>query len=668
MSNSSNKSSDKNLGKKSGSVKSSADVPSFQELIINLQSYWAQQGCTILQPFDTEVGAGTLHPATVLRSLGPKPWNVAYVQPSRRPADGRYGDNPNRLQHYYQYQVLMKPTPPNYRELYLGSLDAIGIDQDLHDIRFVEDDWENPTVGAWGLGWEVWCDGMEVSQYTYFQQVGGLDLDIVSGELTYGLERLAMYVQGVDNVYDLVFTKANPDNGTPEVLYGDVFHQNEVQQSTYNFEHSDHEKILEKFKYAEAECQALLALDTPLPLPAYEHALKASHLFNLLDARGEGGSTPCVAIMAELLFEIFCEEIPARMQRRAGEDLSKALIAGFEKAGLEAKDTHCYTGPRRLVFTADIPLRSPDISEERKGPRVGAPEQALAGFMRGAGLDDISEAQTRSDKKGEYYVAVIEKSGADSAEIIAELIPAIMQNFPWPKSMKSGTSSFRWVRPLTSMICLLDGQIVEFEVGGVKTGNTTQGHRRHGKGPYTVKSFTDYRKTLEGKGHVMICACERADKILSDARAACTDKGLELVEDAGLLAEVAGLAEWPVVILGDMDPVFLELPDELIRLTLKTHQKTFTVRDPKTGALAGKAMVRLFPRGSLMRSSSRARMPRKNLLSIMISSARWSSTKSSALFATRPSVWRHWLKHSHPSSGRMLIRPNWPPSWRNVIS
>ena len=259
---------------------------SFQGLILTLQNYWAEQGCVILQPFDTEVGAGTLHPATVLRSLGPKPWNVAYVQPSRRPADGRYGENPNRLQHYYQFQVIMKPNPKNLQELYLGSLAAIGIDMDLHDIRFVEDDWENPTVGAWGLGWEVWCDGMEVSQYTYFQQVGGLDVDLVSGELTYGLERLAMYVQNVDNVYDLVFTEANEVNGTPEVLYGDVFHQNEVQQSTYNFEHSNSENILKRFEMAEAECQTLLALDKPLPLPAYEHALKASHLFNLLDARG----------------------------------------------------------------------------------------------------------------------------------------------------------------------------------------------------------------------------------------------------------------------------------------------------------------------------------------------------------------------------------------------
>jgi len=255
------------------------DSLSFQDLILTLQTYWSKQGCVILQPFDTEVGAGTLHPATVLRSLGPKPWNVAYVQPSRRPADGRYGDNPNRLQHYYQFQVIMKPNPKNLQELYLGSLDAIGIDRDLHDIRFVEDDWENPTVGAWGLGWEVWCDGMEVSQYTYFQQVGGLDLDLVSGELTYGLERLAMYVQGVENVYDLRFNDAG-------VSYGDVFHQNEVQQSTYNFVHSNTDNILAKFKMAEAECMELLGLESPLPLPAYEHALKASHLFNLLDARG----------------------------------------------------------------------------------------------------------------------------------------------------------------------------------------------------------------------------------------------------------------------------------------------------------------------------------------------------------------------------------------------
>ena len=257
---------------------------SFQDLILTLQQYWSDKGCAVLQPFDSNVGAGTLHPATVLRSLGPKPWNVAYVQPSRRPADGRYGENPNRLQHYYQFQVILKPNPPNIQELYLGSLAAIGIDMDLHDIRFVEDDWENPTVGALGLGWEVWCDGMEVSQFTYFQQVGGLDVDLVSGELTYGLERLAMYVQGVDSVYDLRFNDAK--EGQEQLSYGDVFHQNEVQMSAYHFEHADVERLKRWFVDAEEQCQYLLKPEVNLPLAAYEYALKASHFFNILDARG----------------------------------------------------------------------------------------------------------------------------------------------------------------------------------------------------------------------------------------------------------------------------------------------------------------------------------------------------------------------------------------------
>jgi glycyl-tRNA synthetase alpha chain len=262
---------------------------SFQDLILTLHNYWAEQGCVILQPYDMEVGAGTFHPATTLRSVGPRPWAAAYVQPSRRPKDGRYGENPNRLQHYYQYQVIMKPSPPNLQELYLGSLRAIGIDHTLHDLRFVEDDWESPTLGAWGLGWEVWCDGMEVSQFTYFQQVGGLDCFPVSGELTYGLERLAMYVQNVNNVYDLNF------NGRPEgegrITYGDVFLQAEKEFSRFNFEEADTEILLQHFKDAEKECAALLAKSNDgnantLALPAYDQCIKASHAFNLLDARG----------------------------------------------------------------------------------------------------------------------------------------------------------------------------------------------------------------------------------------------------------------------------------------------------------------------------------------------------------------------------------------------
>ena len=248
----------------------------FQDLILTLQDYWSKQGCLILQPYDMEVGAGTSHPATTLRALGPRPWRAAYVQPSRRPKDGRYGENPNRLQHYYQYQVILKPSPDDVQEIYLESLRAIGLDPSLHDIRFVEDDWENPTLGAWGVGWEVWCDGMEVSQFTYFQQVGGFDCAPVSAEITYGLERLAMYVQGVENVYDLKFNE--------RFLYGEVFHQAEREYSAYNFEHADTEALFRHFADAEKECQKLLA--AKLALPAYDQVLKASHIFNLLDARG----------------------------------------------------------------------------------------------------------------------------------------------------------------------------------------------------------------------------------------------------------------------------------------------------------------------------------------------------------------------------------------------
>jgi glycyl-tRNA synthetase alpha chain len=250
---------------------------SFQDMILALHAFWSAQGCLILQPYDMRMGAGTFHPATTLRALGPEPWRAAYVQPSRRPTDGRYGENPNRLQHYYQYQVILKPNPENLQEIYLQSLAAIGVDPLAHDIRFVEDDWESPTLGAWGLGWEVWCDGMEVTQFTYFQQVGGFDCKPVSGELTYGLERLAMYIQGVDRVYDLAFNNHG-------VTYGDVFLENERQHSKYNFEVADTEQLLKGFQHAEAECRRCIEAD--VPLAAYDQAIEASHLFNLLQARG----------------------------------------------------------------------------------------------------------------------------------------------------------------------------------------------------------------------------------------------------------------------------------------------------------------------------------------------------------------------------------------------
>ncbi|MEP5765903.1 MAG: glycine--tRNA ligase subunit alpha [Halieaceae bacterium] len=256
-----------------------AKVDTFQGLILALQQFWAEQGCVILQPLDMEVGAGTFHPATFLRAIGPETWNAAYVQPSRRPTDGRYGDNPNRLQHYYQFQVILKPSPTNIMDLYLDSLRGLGVDPAIHDIRFVEDNWESPTLGAWGLGWEVWLNGMEVTQFTYFQQVGGLECYPVSGEITYGLERIAMYLQGVDSIYDLVWARG-PEG---DVSYGDVFHQNEVEMSRFNFEEADVEELFRQFDFFERQSKSLI--EKALPLPAYEMVMKASHVFNLLDAR-----------------------------------------------------------------------------------------------------------------------------------------------------------------------------------------------------------------------------------------------------------------------------------------------------------------------------------------------------------------------------------------------
>jgi glycyl-tRNA synthetase alpha chain len=286
----------------------------FQDLILTLHRYWADQGCVILQPYDMEMGAGTFHTATTLRALGPKPWKAAYVQPCRRPTDGRYGENPNRLQHYYQYQVILKPSPDNIQQLYLDSLKKLGVDPLLHDIRFVEDDWESPTLGAWGLGWEVWCDGMEVTQFTYFQQIGGFECKPVSGELTYGLERLAMYIQGVENVYDLRFN----DEG---VTYGEIFLANEQQFSAYNLEFADVKMLFRHFEDAEKECAALL--ERKLPLPAYDQCIKASHTFNLLNARGVIGVTERAAYigrvraLAKACCEAYLKSLEAAEAKRA---------------------------------------------------------------------------------------------------------------------------------------------------------------------------------------------------------------------------------------------------------------------------------------------------------------------------------------------------------------
>jgi glycyl-tRNA synthetase alpha chain len=316
-------------------------MQTFQDLILALQHYWGDRGCAILQPYDMEVGAGTFHTATFLRALGPEPWRAAYVQPSRRPKDGRYGENPNRLQHYYQLQVVLKPSPADILDLYLGSLVAIGIDPQQHDIRFVEDDWESPTLGAWGLGWEVWLDGMEITQFTYFQEVGGIVCKPITGEITYGLERLAMYLQGKESVFDLVWT--------PGITYGDVYHQNEVEQSAYNFEHANTEVLFQHFVQFEAEGKRLFK--SGLPLPGYEMVMKCSHTFNLLDARGAISVTERAAYIGRV-------RALARLAAQAYYDSRKAR--GFERAGDEAV--------RAFVSQEELP----DILTRRESRPAGA--------------------------------------------------------------------------------------------------------------------------------------------------------------------------------------------------------------------------------------------------------------------------------------------------------
>jgi len=307
-------------------VSQNYDLKTFQGLVLALQHFWAEKGCVVLQPLDLEVGAGTFHPATFLRAIGPESWNTAYVQPCRRPTDGRYGENPNRLQHYYQFQVILKPSPQDIQAIYLESLESLGIDMAIHDIRFVEDNWESPTLGAWGLGWEVWLNGMEVTQFTYFQQVGGLECHPVSGEITYGIERIAMYIQGVDSIFDIVWT----DSPNGVVTYGDVFKQNEVEMSVFNFEHADTDLLFKYFDDCESQCNKLIA--ESLPLPAYEQVLKASHNFNLLDARNAISVTERqrfilrVRTLARLVAEAYFESRKKLGFPLASEELRKEYI------------------------------------------------------------------------------------------------------------------------------------------------------------------------------------------------------------------------------------------------------------------------------------------------------------------------------------------------------
>ncbi|MFT5129509.1 MAG: glycyl-tRNA synthetase, partial [Rhodothermales bacterium] len=597
----------------------------FQDLILTLQKYWNEQGCLLTQPYDMETGAGTFNPSTFLRSLGPEPFNAAYVEPCRRPTDGRYGDNPIRMQHYYQFQVVMKPNPDNFVELYLGSLAAIGIDPHDHDLRLVHDDWESPTLGAWGLGWEIWADGMEITQFTYFQQVGGFELRPVMGEITYGLERICMFLQKVDSVYDLAYNE--------HFSYGDIFHENEVQFSKHNFQIVDIDFQLESFKAYERECAA--NCEAGLPAPGLDYCLKASHAFNLLDARGAisvnerqgyilrvralaravseawianreslghplvgrmpvaesaiaeiaADSTPTVDA-APFLLEVGVEEMPAAVFKPLLKQLPGLFKKHFGSAELDFQDVEFYVTPRRIVISANSARTCQrDLVEEVKGPPMriakdddGNWTRAATGFSakNGIAVEDLREIEIKGVS---YLQAVIDRPGSNATAVLAEIIPAFLRSIHWYKTMRWGNGDTPFVRPLKWLVALVGEQVVPATFAGIAAGNESRGHRFLAPGSLVVtadrQSYLDALRAAD----VIVDHRERKETITKRLAEAAATKGLFWREDQGLLEEVSHLAEQPIPILGSFEEEFLEIPEMVLVSEMRVHQKYFALVD-----------------------------------------------------------------------------------------
>ncbi|MCL2339772.1 MAG: glycine--tRNA ligase subunit alpha, partial [Actinomycetia bacterium] len=609
----------------------------FQEMILELQRFWAAQGCVVLQPYDSEVGAGTFHPATVLHALGPGAWRTAYVQPCRRPADGRYGENPNRLQHYYQFQVLIKPSPANIQELYLDSLRAIGVEPRHHDVRFVEDDWESPTLGAWGLGWEVWLNGMEITQFTYFQQVGGIDCNPVPVEITYGLERLAMYIQGVNSTYDLVWSQST--DGT-FYTYGDVFLENEREFSTYNFELADTALLFGHFDDWERECQRLLVAG--LVLPAYDCALKCSHLFNILDARAAisatermgyilrvrslakacaeayvalpaavtaaghpalaagvdapaqpGPADPAVAsalgpVPSEpvtLLLEIGTEEIPAAELYTATIQLKALAEAALAAARLEHGAVSSSSTPRRLVLEVKrLAPESTALVQRFKGPATsiafdadGQPTAAASGFARGKGVD-VRDLTRGSEGDNEYVFATVEQIARKTETLLPELLANLISALEWPKSQRWGSGAERFARPVRWLLALWGGRVIPVEFGSLVAGRISYGHRLIAPEAIVVDQADDYATALT-KAWVVSTAEMRAAHIKAQVQRFEAESGLTAYMPKSTFDEVVNLVEFPTTLVADFDLEYLEVPPEILIDTLLKDQRYFPVYD-----------------------------------------------------------------------------------------
>lgn len=609
----------------------------FQEMLRRLSLFWEQQGCIIHQGYDLECGAGTFNPATFLRCLGPEPYRAAYIEPCRRPTDGRYGENPNRMQHYFQYQVILKPSPINVQELYLQSLEVVGLDLSKHDIRFVHDDWENPTIGAWGLGWEVWVDGMEVTQFTYFQAVGGVDLNPITAEITYGLERIALYILNLDNVYDLPWNE--------QVTYGDIYHRNEVEWSCYNFEEASTEMWHRHFDDYEKEAKRLMAKG--LPIPAYDFIMKASHAFNMLDARGvisvteRTGYIQRIRDLARLvaesyqksrdalayplldrfskesvmigtkrelgkellqidpakkedyLLEIGSEELPATFVPIGCRELEKRVKQLLDHEGIAYDKIDVFGAPRRLsILVKGLCLGKGKTVQEKRGPSLaqaydasGKIQRPGEGFFRSIGMEPRPFEKVAGGAvsvRDGYLYATIENPGRATAEVLQENLPKIILGIEFPKKMRWSNLEITYARPIRWIVSLFGSHIVPFQVGNVYADRFSMGHRQLAPGEFQIAAAGDYLKTLRSR-YVMADIQERRETILSQVDRLEKERGCLIIERERVLPQVLHLVEWPAVTIADFDRAFLRVPKEVLISEMVEHQKYFPVMNKEGG-------------------------------------------------------------------------------------
>lgn len=601
---------------------------SFQEIILKLQDFWASHGCLIAQPYYTQVGAGTMNPATFLRVLGPEPWNVAYVEPSVRPDDGRYGENPNRFQLHTQFQVILKPDPGNPQELYLESLKALGIDPRQHDIRFVEDNWEQPAISAWGLGWEVWLDGQEITQFTYFQQMGGVALDPVSVEITYGLERILIALNNAKAIWDEEYGAG--------VTYGEIRRQEEFEHSKYYFEVADVERIRKMYDLFSAEADACLAQG--LIVPAHDYVLKCSHMFNVLDTRGAISvaerqaffrrmrelakkvaesyseqrknleypllkennreqrienskkldysllSAPC-----SLLLEIGTEELPASDVDSAYSYLESRISGFLNELHLDHKEVRIFTTPRRLtVSVASLSPNQPDREEVVKGPpadkafdKDGIALPAGMGFAKKNNVD-TKDLEIREEGGGKYVFAVVKQKGKPTPEVLVEALPKLIESIKFEKSMKWNASGVSFSRPIRWIVALLGDMVIPFEYAGVISGNVTRGLRPYDSPEIQIASADKYFDVIREAG-IVLDKEERKNSIIEQVNQSASLVGGEAILEDNLLNEVANLIEMPTAVMGGFNQEFLQLPKDVLISVMKKHQRYFPVQ--KNGTL-----------------------------------------------------------------------------------